>query len=258
MDKRGISHIEVMLSFLIFAGSVIFALYFFNPGQTTRFVDSSLSYTIREVSQELEVDVTTITVKIDPASVSLGLRGRPLEVVIGEEINENKHVRVENSEGTMVPSQRQMDSNNTDNQERVRFLLADDAYNQAGRDEGFASIQFSEDFVPYNGPADFSNPVLSSEVGYTLSTSNHESVISEARAWSLKSRYLSDYEGLKTEFNLPKRLQFEFALIIDETQKIEAKKDHPFGAEVIPHIARTKILRQTGEKIFGDFIVRIW
>lgn len=78
LNKRGISHVEVIVSFVLFLGFVGFAFYFFSPFESGRTLDSSLDYAFDEVVENVSTtlesysvvfppDCTDTTVKIDGA-----------------------------------------------------------------------------------------------------------------------------------------------------------------------------------------------
>ena len=62
--KKGISHIEIILAFVLFIGFVGFALFFFRPTDTSRLVDTSLIYTFDEIEKKAGVEVGEYVVKI--------------------------------------------------------------------------------------------------------------------------------------------------------------------------------------------------
>ena len=86
MTKRGLTHIEVLLSFLIFMGFVVFALYFFSPFQTSRLVDSSLDYAFREIIKNTTIEIETYSFWFD---------------VSGYE-SEVKKIRIENIDSSKI------------------------------------------------------------------------------------------------------------------------------------------------------------
>ena len=242
LNKGGISHIEVMLSFLIFIGFVIFALYFFSPIQTSRLVESSLSYAFREVK-------INVSVELESYSVSLNLTSVIVDTIAVNLSNSlvNANVRAENYLETVVPSMR--DSNNPN---IIYFEWADTNY---GSGKGFVIIKLSEDFEPYSGTV---NSTAVDEDLYGIASSNTVKLISEKRILALKDLYIGDYVSLKERFNLPGRVGFGFGLVFDENDKIEAQEEVPKGVEVFSDSERVEVLRTNGNIEFADLIVEIW
>jgi len=63
--KRGISHIEMILSFVIFVSAVGLALYFFSPTDSSRLVESTLGYSLREIGQNTSVTLEGVSIGIN-------------------------------------------------------------------------------------------------------------------------------------------------------------------------------------------------
>lgn len=244
MNKGGLGHIEMMLSFLIFIGFVIFALYFFNPSDPSRTISSSQSYIFDEIIKDVSVEVESYSVKINtplptppaiPESIKVEIKG----------VDSKKRVRVESSSGLDVGSVRTGDS--------VQFNLESKLYNGG---KGFAIIKFSEDYIPSSVPLDSLNSVPD----YTISSSNKIQVISEKRMNSLEQRYNADYNGLTGTFNIPSSANFEFELIFDSDpiNNIKAERERPENVEIFPDVKRVEVLRENGGIEFADLIVRVW
>lgn len=236
MDKRGISHIEVMLSFLIFIGFVIFALYFFSPFNNARLVDSSLSYIFSEVEKNASLELDFYSVKLNvlqsPNSIEIQING----------IDINKNVRVESRSGNVIASQRIGDD--------VRFNLDASLYQGTS---GFANVAFSEDFLPFSGSV---NPLIAGN--YEILSSDKSSILSEKRIKILNDSYNADYNKIKEKFNLPTRINFGFDLRFDSGESIGVRRDIPEGIDIFSDIKRVQVLREDGGIKFADLIVRVW
>ncbi len=245
-SKRGISHIEVILSFLIFIGFVIFALYFFSPYESTRLVNSSLTYVFNDLIEKTSVEVESYSLKLEEERVN-----EILEIEI-KGVDAIKNVRVENNAGEEIPSKRDGDN--------VRIKLLDKIYTGFSGEEGFGLIRFSEGITAYSPPSDLDGVVVNdiSELG----PANKINVISESKINTLKDKIETEYETVKSEFNIPGRVNFGFILKFDSGGEIDALGKVPKGVEVFSNSKRVEILRTNGVnkgKIeFGDLVVRIW
>lgn len=240
MDKRGISHVEVLLSFLIFIGFVIFALYFFNPGNTSRVVGSSMDYIFSEIEDEVFVAVESYSISINDIGRALG---DSITVEVKTKLS-GWNVRVENWRGDAIPSRREGDL--------VHFRKSGVVY---GGGKGFVVVKISEDYEPYSGAVGGS---LHDETIYEIASSNTDRVVSEKRFKDLKSRYETDYINLKEEFNLPGRVEFGFRLRFDDGSEIIAENEIPNGVDVFSELKRVEVLRENGEIKFADLFVKIW
>jgi hypothetical protein len=233
MEKRGLSHVEAVLSFIIFISFLIFAFFFFSPFSGNRVLDSSLDYTFREIDASAKVRIESYSVKINT------LLQDPLAIPIDTDI-ENPGVRVENNVGNKLDSGFDGSS--------VHF---DSSI------EDFVVIRFSEAFV--SGNVVDGNPL--SEDEYTISSSNSEKIFSEEKFLLLSNNYHNGYEDLKEQFNLPGRVDFGFVLDFGGGDLIEAVRFIPEELEVIAKQKRIEIIRteENGGGIeFADLIVRIW
>lgn len=231
MMMRGASHVEMILSFVLFAAAITFALYFFSPGDSTRLVDSSLTYGFGEVEQNVSVVVHVFSVTVG------NTEGNP---IIGVDIGANvagKSPRVEDSGGTPVESRRDSDI--------IYFRL--------NPGENFYTIKLNEEFSD-----SLSSGGTFNEDYYSISSSNTFEVISERRFVDLNSSYESDYLGLKEFFNLPSRVNFGFSLDFEDGTFVRTEKVIPEGLEVFSDKKRLEVLRKSGNSEFGELTIWVW
>ena len=222
------SHIEVILSFVLFVGFVGAVLLFFNPIEGDRLIDSSLDYTMREVEGNTSVEIDVIGVKLNqpivPGTVTINI----------EEVSDEKSVRCEKKNGEILSCRRAGN---------LVYL------NHEGED--FVSLMFNEEFVE-GGAGD---PPLDESL-YDIASQTKEELVSEKRIKSLVSNYESDYLGLIENFNLPDQVDFEFVLEFSE-DKVEAKGNIAMGVNVFSDRSRVEVLRESGEMEFADLVVRV-
>ena len=239
MNKRGLNHIEMMLSFLIFIGFIIFALYFFSPFKASRLVESSASYITSELNKNLSVSIESYSVKMDVTSIS-GNGGISLTG-----IDSSKNVRADNGKGTKISSERNGDS--------IDFVKSE--VFSSNPQNAFAIFKFSEDFSPESLSPDGA-PLASDK--YSIVSTESSSIISEKRILLLNSSYYQDYSGLKKHFNLPNRVNFGFLFKFDSGESIESQKEIQSGVEVYSNVKRVEVMRSDGSIVFADFVIRIW
>src|SRR3989338_4636988 len=79
MRKRGIGHIEVILAFILFVGFLLFGLYFLNPLDSGRVLDSSLFYAKDAIKDNVSSNLLVYSIIIDSpsdaVSVPLSIEG---------------------------------------------------------------------------------------------------------------------------------------------------------------------------------------
>ena len=245
MNKRGINHIEVMLSFLIFVGFVIFALYFFSPFKDSRLAESSTSYALSEITKNASVELDIYSVSMDVTDTG---SGNPIKKIKIENIGSNPNiiVRIENRKGEEVQSKRDVASSN------INFDSS--SVHEGDPTKGFALFKFSEDFKEgsLSGGEQLDNDK------YKITASETKKIISEKRILALNYSYYNDYETLRKQFNLPARINFGFAIQFDSGDIIESQKKIPKGTNIFSDIKRVEVLREIGNVVFAELIVRIW
>ncbi len=239
MNERGFSHIEVILSFTLFLGFLIFAFFFFSPFSGKGVLDSSLVYAFTEITKN-----TTIPLESYATVINDGIIVNPVRIEIDSAIS-NPNVRVENKNGTKVNSYLVVDGGI----EKVHFNKGN---------ERFFTIFFSEDF---STGQPISGGLLVEGQDYSISSSEKKEVFSEKRLLELNAAYGNNYETLKKYFNLPNRVDFGFSLEFDNGDKIIATRTVPENLEVLVEQERVEIIRNSpndGDIMFANLLVRVW
>ncbi len=241
MKKRGINQIEILLSFLIFIGFVVFALYFFSPFQTSRLVDSSLDYAFREITKNTTIEIESYSVKMDINGLN---EAKISDSDFGFSSFGNRQVIINDKNGVLIDSTIQ---NNNILFFNSGLIYAPDPAN------AFATFMFSEDFNAgtFGTGGAFVNSI-------SIISLDRIKVLSEKRFIALNLSYYSDYAAVKTDFNLPSRTNFEFTLKFDSTDLIEAKKSIPQGVEIFASSKRVEVMRLDGTTKFADLIIKVW
>src|SRR3989338_3122764 len=82
MERRGISHIEVILSFILFVSAIGVALYFFSPFDSARLVKSSQEYAYREIVKNSSTNVEVYSVQVNNENEQIDNSGSVLPIFI--------------------------------------------------------------------------------------------------------------------------------------------------------------------------------
>jgi len=259
MKKRGLSHIEVILSFIIFIGAVGFALYFFSPTNSSRLVDTSLDYINREISKNITVNLKTYSINVNntPDANGNSLSNPPYSNTLPLQIDgicsQNNGSRVENISGEVLPSRiGQGGSGCSSGGDKIYVK------NEAGWEESdFIYVKVSEDLNNTEDPNSGGNPPLNKRL-YKISTVNSEELFSEKRILGLNKTYYENYYELKEQFNLPRRVNFGFSFSFTNGDEIKAERMIPSGLEVFSKVDRVEVLRKNGKVEYADFIMKVW
>jgi len=232
-NERGLSHVEAILSFVLFTGFLIFAFFFFSPFSGNRLLDSSNDYAVREIMNNVTIDMESYAIVLKDV-VPLGIVGIRIDSGVEMAI-----ARIEDNDGIHIPSQ-----------EDIGIVYFDNT----GFD--FITMMFSEDF----SEGSVENGVfLIEDTDYTISSSEKRNVVSEKRISDLRDNYEDDYLKLKNKFNLPGRVDFGFVLQFGPEDEIVASRPVPEGLEVIVTQERVEVIRELdGSIVFADLLVSAW
>lgn len=235
MNKGGLSHIEFVVSFVIFIGFIVFAFVFFNPLQSQRTLKSTMDYAWIEVSEEGMEDIETYSISIvtpsfNPLELKIRIDSVPLEY----------NASVEDVNGVPILTHR-------DSAGIVYFTRQTNS-------EKFFRIKYSKSLND-SGPILPGASDLSSH--YAISSSEVEEIYSEKLFLDLNQSYYSDYSGLKQRLNLPNRMEFGFVITFNDYQ-INAVNQIPEGIEVLSKEDRAQMIRISGEKEYAEVRVLVW
>lgn len=234
MHKRGLSHIEFVVSFVIFIGFLVFAFVFFNPLQSQRTLKSTMDYAWLEVSQEGRESMESYSVSIgnlNPLGLKIVIDDVPLEY----------NASVEDLGGNILLTHR--DSNGI-----VYFT-------RNSINDRFFKIRYASSFED-TGPA--INGAGDLQGQYGISSSEVKDIYFEKSFLELNSSYYSDYIELKEDLNLPNRMEFGFIITFDNSRQIRAMRDVPEGIEVLSKNDRVEIIRENGMHEFAEVTVLVW
>jgi hypothetical protein len=234
MHKKGVSSLEFILSFVLFAGFTIAALYFFNPVGNLKNMDYSRDYTINKVISNTSVELNTYSIVI-PIGVSDTVISLP-------DIAPGKNMHAVNYLGERIKSLKEIN---------------DFCFDRVKSDERFITLYFSEDIAGIQDLSSCISPPDPSK--YQISSSLTERVISENRTLSLNKTYWEDYSSLKTQLGIPNDVDFSFKLEFSATDYISAEKPlSDVTREIFSETNRMEVLRTNGIPQFGQLTVRVW
>lgn len=234
MDKKGLSHIEFVVSFIIFIGFIVFSFAFFNPLSSQRTLKSTLDYAWIEVSQQGKEDVETYSVSIvspiAPLELKIKINDVPLEY----------NASVEDIKGVPIPTYR-------DSAGIVYFT-------RNTIDDTFFRIKYSRSLED-NGPV--LSGALDLSPHHAISSSDVKKLYSEKLFLDLNQSYYSDYSALKQDLNLPNRMDFGFIVSFQDSE-IRAVNQIPDGVEVLSKNDRAETIRSSGKREYVEVTVLVW
>ncbi|MDP3881572.1 MAG: hypothetical protein Q8Q31_01705 [Nanoarchaeota archaeon] len=238
MNKRGSTHIEMVLTFVFFIAAVGFAFYLFNPFQSEREL-SSTNYLLRNVIESLESEVDTYNVLISESSLPEGQTAAVIKVDFNRDL-EGLNFSITNYSGYPLPfrtSGNLIYFNWEKGLGRLITVRASDAINSIILDP---SIDISS-AVEY----------------YLLSSWQRSSIVSQDKAASLIERYNADYPGLKQALNISQMNDFSFNITksnLTSIQERKALKNVKVGSES----QLVEFITLDGNITFVEVSVKIW
>lgn len=243
LKKRGISHVEIILSFILFISAIGVGFYFLNPGNTQRIADSSLEYAFREIAENATTVLINFGFKIN-------------NEIIRQDEEQNRGsidtIAIKISQYSGMKS-KVISSNDIEFESEIEN---DVVYIKAGTG-GWTNVEFVNIFLNEEFIDDEVSAVAIKEQYYSLASSQKEEMISEKKFRRLVGIYNLDYYGLKKEFNFPDRANFGFSMRIGD-EEIVAQREIPEKTEVFSGSKDFPILKENGEQGFGTLIVSVW
>ncbi|MBS3077069.1 hypothetical protein J4233_02245 [Candidatus Pacearchaeota archaeon] len=237
MKKKGISHIEMILSFTLFIAAVGFGLYFFNTGDSSRLVDTTLTYAIREIEGNTSTSIEVFSVGVNSSAIPNGPLALNFSGIGG-------NASVETYDGNILGSSRGGDGN------ELVYVSSNWA------NENVLFVSFGEEFQDGSVPTGAEH----NETYYKIGSSEVRVLLSEKKFKALGGRYRADYKELKNQdnFNLPSRADFGFSLVFDNGINISAENEIPDNFEVFSKTKRVEVLKEDGSRAFADLVVKVW
>lgn len=230
MRKEGMSHIEVIFSFVIFIAAIGLVLYLFNPFEGTKVPDAVLKHTLRQVSENISTPVEIYSVKINKSN-------NPPEVIalkISPAIP-NLGVSAESYEGEVLNASRERE-----------FVYLE------WKNHDFVYIKFAE-YIAGNLAL---RPEYD-EKDYQVSVSFAKKAFSAVKLQKLNESYYADYEKTKGLLGIPGTVDFGFGASWGSNE-LEATKKTLSPLEVYAESLKGEFLNSDGTSAYGEIRVRVW
>ncbi len=213
MQKKGLSHIEAILAFVLFISSIIAILYFFNFPKEKSNASANLDNLYSEIKDNLSSNLliygvqldnnmgTNFTIKLDKDITGYGVQ---VKDYLGKEINATI---VDNSTGTICLKSK----------------------NGIDKISNFTRIYLS----PYvNENLVIGGCTANGESRYNITSNDERELISESKANELKKAYDHNYSAIESYFNIPRGQNFGFILHINNSYSITAQSTTANGLEI--------------------------
>lgn len=236
MKKNGMSHIEIVLSFLLFLSAIVAIFYFFNPVDANRANESIAQQTVNEISRNLSMVMNTYSVKVGQ------LNGGNTQIIAisvpSGWVSAEKKVVAYDHEGIRVNAGRKGD-----------YTYIEAKPNQ------FVYLYFAEDFEENieNPP---STPFDSSK--YVSGKIESREVVSSLKVVNMNRSYAENYLGLKRSVKMADKNEFSFDIFAGQEVLARGEKYMPENQNIYAAELQREIATENGEIFVGRISVRVW
>ena len=236
MKRRGMSHVEMILAFVLFILALVIALSYAEIDENPSLLEATHASVLKSLEENTSVSVETYSVIMLPVAQ----RNKTTTVILNG--TSGKESRVVNYTGSIL-------SNIT----KIGDLVYVDWNEDYGR---VIKIQVSDDFNASEGNA--TDKPAHNETYYLFSSVYGERVISEKKFAYLVQAYQNNISMLKLEWHIPDNRDFSFALKFSSTEVIAPAVEIPEGVDVISTLLRREVARQNGTREFAGLEVKTW
>ncbi len=235
INTKGISHIEVVISFVIFIGFVLFLLLFLKPVRNKEVSYAVLDSVQRGIEAQANTEYSYVSLKINEVHAEdfyldfLGVGIASPEIIIRNETGDRISGKLE----------------------------ANSLYVKGGENEKFYIIYYSPEFkIPDYSPAD---PVLLEDTEYSIGLLRKNNVLFYSKIYNLNESYYNDYENLKTSFRIPASNDFGFIISTASGESIFTSiKKQPPRISIIARDIPSQILNETGDIRYVVVNMQAW
>jgi hypothetical protein len=234
-NKKGISHVEVILSFVIFIGFLIFLISIINPFKIFSKSKVYLNILERELRNYTSVRVDFLTLRLNDGIEGCFKFKYDLE-----------NITVKNETGSPLLAFSRIEGGH-----RRIFIK--------GIGEEFYYIYSSKEFKERIFDPK-SCDLLKKDEDYTLGLFRSYDLTSYSKLQELKREHDSNYEELKQKLGIPTSKDFSFN-VRDTTKKeilIEVAKKPPVGVKVLARDVSIQIVNSTGDFRYAILNIQVW
>jgi len=233
--KRGVSHFEMIISFVFFIGFVFFLFLFLKPYDTTVLSGSVVTALYDTFEEETHTNLTSIFLKADYTGAE-----NCFYIVLPDEIFAYAFTnsRVTNLADTFRESD-------------LEEVVEGANLNIDEEGDVYYKVAISPEFD--NGTLLGCDEMIEP---YVLGSKLERRVVSFSALEEMQERYNVDYESLKDDLKVPDA--FEFFIVSEELPEIDMKNFVSSSVDVITYDYIMEVLKADGEIVNARFTLGIW
>lgn len=197
-SKKGLSHVEVIISFFIFVGFVLFLFVIINPFKKN-ISDDVLNSALLNIDENLTTNISTVSINLNNSADITNIYSKgcfEIDLFPAIDCNSNRNVIVKDINGKILNA----------NLDLIQHKLLISATTNS-----FYTIYCSEEIIPQS-LTQTDCPMLDSE-NYSLGIINFRSLWSNSKLLGFNQSYYNDYPNLKAQI-VPQGT--EFGLIVTD------------------------------------------
>lgn len=240
MDKRGLGHLEAVLSIVLFIIAVFVIIQFFFPSNSQNVSDEISKEIFNSIKDNSSVDYITYNIKVNNTNNQIS--SNILSVNVSESLV-NKNITVISSIGSQTDSK-------VVNYESGIFCT------RITSSDNVIIVKTSENL--YNSAILSDSCPNVDETYYQVTSRSSRKIISEKNLMEINSKCISDYSNLKKQLNIAPGIDFAFNIELPDTTIISCDKKILKNVEVNSLNTRVEILRIDGKIEYANFNLRIW
>ncbi len=246
MNKKGVSHVEVILAFLLFIFAVFFILTLFPPWQAAVPQDNSkINQLLLKFQQNASTELSEMGIQMNNAGNQLNnVNNLAFFIPLSQE---NLNSRIADIDGSIFDSYPQQNGSG--------YEICAQAQN--GNWPYFFYIRTSQRIAQSSLDSSACPPSVN-EAYYTITSTEQRKVLSEKGILDLNDSYYGNYSALKSYLGVSGQDNFDFMINFSDGKIIEGKTEIPQNLNVNSINKRMEVLRLDGETGFADVNIRIW
>lgn len=251
MEKKAVSHVEMMISFAIFIMFILLLFVFFNPFRRGIVVSESLLDIVEfAIRRNVTINFTSTTLSLNQSTYDTMISGPSGHVtcfIISEGVTDKKLI-VKNETGDRI------------NAKTTGPLGALKLYIElSGR---FYYIYYSDavEMGGYNNPGGQCANLMPGGFNYTYGVTKIKGIATLGSLALLNKTYWEDYEALKDQFKFPQSKDFGF-IVRNESKGIlfDSARKTLKSFDVLARQVPLEIIDETnGDFIYGELQILVW
>lgn len=234
--KDGISHVEIVFSFVLFVGAVFFIYFLLEPSIVTKNKPVSMEYLIEKIKNVSSANLTSVSVNVNSSSTGNCAQFQDFfsKVPASENFSVMGNITYLNAKKPATGNDLfvELNSNNF-----FKVYISSELTNQTG--------------------AMASCTLLIEGVNYSLGLVKTEKKIFVSKILNVIQEYEENYSNVKLELNVPHNVNFGFSFVYANGTSISTKEKIP-NVDIYSEKSAIQYIDKNSHVEAGELIIRAW